>query len=120
WIGSGVERDLIRTRTSEGRERAKTRGVKLGSQAEAHFAAEGRGSRASGSRRNTHGYRSHLQRQFRHHFQAQAMSESRHLRRIDPDRNITWLASTLSVQLTLFGDWALSREWGRIGTRRVS
>jgi DNA invertase Pin-like site-specific DNA recombinase len=25
-----VERDLIRTRTSEGRERAKTRGVKLG------------------------------------------------------------------------------------------
>ena len=27
---AGVERDLIRTRTSEGRERAKTRGVRLG------------------------------------------------------------------------------------------
>jgi predicted DNA-binding WGR domain protein len=39
------------------------------------------------------------------------MSESRHLRRIDPDRNMTRFY-TMGVQPTLFGEWALFREWG--------
>jgi len=43
------------------------------------------------------------------------MSEGRHLRRIDPDRNMARFY-TMSVQPTLFGDWALFREWGRIGS----
>lgn len=38
-----------------------------------------------------------------------------HLRRIDPDRNMARFY-TMSVQPTLFGEWALLREWGRIGS----
>ena len=37
-----------------------------------------------------------------------------HLRRIDPTRNMRRYYS-VTVQPTLFGDWALQREWGRIG-----
>ena len=36
------------------------------------------------------------------------------LRWIDPARNMRRFA-TLSIQPTLFGDWVLVREWGRIG-----
>ena len=40
-----------------------------------------------------------------------------HLERIDPDRNL-WRWYRLSVRRTLFGDWTLMREWGRIGCCR--
>ena len=43
------------------------------------------------------------------------MTGSVHLRRIDPDRNMARFY-TMSVQPTLFGEWALLREWGRIGS----
>ena len=36
------------------------------------------------------------------------------LQKIDHTEN-TWRWYVLSVQRTLFGDWALIREWGRIG-----
>jgi len=36
------------------------------------------------------------------------------LEKIDPSRN-RWCWYVLSVQPTLFGEWTLSREWGRIG-----
>ncbi len=36
------------------------------------------------------------------------------LRRIEPTRNMARFYS-LRVQPTLFGDWALVREWGRMG-----
>jgi predicted DNA-binding WGR domain protein len=36
-----------------------------------------------------------------------------HLRRIDPDRNMARFY-TMSLQPTLFGEWALLREWGGI------
>lgn len=36
------------------------------------------------------------------------------LEKIDPHRN-QWRWYILSVQPTLFGEWALIREWGRIG-----
>ncbi|MGH6814256.1 MAG: WGR domain-containing protein [Hyphomicrobiaceae bacterium] len=38
-----------------------------------------------------------------------------HLRRIDPDRNMARFYS-MSLQPTLFGERALLREWGRIGS----
>ena len=38
-----------------------------------------------------------------------------HLRRIDPDRNMARFY-TMRLQPTLFGDWSLLREWGRIGS----
>jgi len=37
-----------------------------------------------------------------------------HLRCIDPAHN-KWRFYCLSVQPTLFGDWVLVKEWGRIG-----
>ena len=37
-------------------------------------------------------------------------------KRIDPERNMARFY-TLSVEPTLFGDAALVRQWGRIGTR---
>jgi predicted DNA-binding WGR domain protein len=43
------------------------------------------------------------------------MRDSMHLRRIDPDRNMARFYS-MSVQPGLFGEWALLREWGRIGS----
>jgi predicted DNA-binding WGR domain protein len=43
------------------------------------------------------------------------MRDSMHLRRIDPDRNMARFYS-MSVQPNLFGEWALLREWGRIGS----
>ena len=36
------------------------------------------------------------------------------LRRVDPAQNMARFY-TLSVQPTLFGEWCLVREWGRIG-----
>ena len=36
------------------------------------------------------------------------------LRRIEPDRNMERFYR-LDVQLDLFGEWCLVREWGRIG-----
>jgi predicted DNA-binding WGR domain protein len=38
-----------------------------------------------------------------------------HLRRIDPTRNMARFYA-MAVQPTLFGEWALQREWGRIGS----
>lgn len=38
------------------------------------------------------------------------------LEKIIPDKN-QWRYYILSLQPTLFGDWALIREWGRIGDR---
>ena len=43
------------------------------------------------------------------------MRDSMHLHRIDPDRNMARFYS-MSVQANLFGEWALLREWGRIGS----
>ena len=37
-----------------------------------------------------------------------------HLHRIDHDRNMARFYS-MQVQRTLFGEWTLLREWGRIG-----
>ena len=37
------------------------------------------------------------------------------LRRIDPSRNMARFYM-LTVQPTLFGEWCLVREWGRIGS----
>ena len=36
------------------------------------------------------------------------------LEKINPARNL-WRWYVLSVQPTLFGEWTLDREWGRIG-----
>ncbi len=41
--------------------------------------------------------------------------ETAHLRRIDPTRNMARFYK-LSLGLSLFGDVAVVREWGRIGT----
>ena len=38
-----------------------------------------------------------------------------HLTRIDADRNMARFYA-MTLQPTLFGDWALVREWGRIGS----
>jgi predicted DNA-binding WGR domain protein len=38
-----------------------------------------------------------------------------HLTRTDPDRNMARFY-TMTLQPTLFGEWALLREWGRIGS----
>lgn len=38
-----------------------------------------------------------------------------HLHRIDHDRNMARFYS-MQVQKTLFGEWTLFREWGRIGS----
>ena len=38
-----------------------------------------------------------------------------HLRRIDPKRNM-YRFYAMTVEPTLFGDWALVRNWGRIGS----
>ena len=38
-----------------------------------------------------------------------------HLTRTDPTRNMARFY-TMALQPTLFGEWALLREWGRIGS----
>ena len=38
-----------------------------------------------------------------------------HLTRTDPARNMARFYA-MTLQPTLFGDWALVREWGRIGS----
>ena len=38
-----------------------------------------------------------------------------HLTRTDPTRNMARFYS-MTLQPTLFGEWALLREWGRIGS----
>ena len=43
------------------------------------------------------------------------MTSSTQLRRIYPDRNMARFYA-MSLQPTLFGEWALLREWGRIGS----
>jgi DNA invertase Pin-like site-specific DNA recombinase len=56
------ERDLIRARTGEGRERAKERCVEDGAQAEAHPPPAGRGDQAARGGRTNPGDRPQLQR----------------------------------------------------------
>ena len=43
------------------------------------------------------------------------MTDSAHLRRIKPDRDMARFYA-MSLQPTLFGDWALLQEWGWIGS----
>ena len=43
------------------------------------------------------------------------MRDSMHLRRIDPNRNMARFYA-MSLQPTLFGEWSMLREWGRIGS----
>jgi predicted DNA-binding WGR domain protein len=43
------------------------------------------------------------------------MTQSLHLHRIDPSCNMARFYG-LAVEPTLFGEWALMRCWGRIGT----
>ena len=43
------------------------------------------------------------------------MRDDMHLHRVDPDRNMARFY-LMSVQPNLFGEWALVREWGRIGS----
>ena len=38
-----------------------------------------------------------------------------HLQRVDATRNMARFYA-MAVQPTLFGEWALQREWGRIGS----
>lgn len=44
------------------------------------------------------------------------LAEPRHFRRIDPAHNMARFYS-LSLEPTLFGEVAVLRHWGRIGTR---
>jgi DNA invertase Pin-like site-specific DNA recombinase len=64
------ERELIRVRASEGRSRAKVRGVKLGRRPKAHQPAEVRGDRPPRRRRSHSRHRSQLQCQSQHDFEA--------------------------------------------------
>ena len=63
------ERELIRSRTGEGRERAKARGVKMGRKPKL-TPVDRRGCRPARPRRNGAGYRSDLQRQSQYDFEA--------------------------------------------------
>jgi DNA invertase Pin-like site-specific DNA recombinase len=64
------ERDLIRSRTGEGRARAKARGVKMGRKAEAHPASTRRGNAAQGQPGSRARDRPQLQRPQQHDFEA--------------------------------------------------
>jgi hypothetical protein len=78
------ERDLIRARTGEGRERAKARGVKMGrkpkltphqqaEQTEAHPSPASGGDQAARCRRTNPGDRPQLQRPQQHDFTVNGM-----------------------------------------------
>jgi DNA invertase Pin-like site-specific DNA recombinase len=63
------ERDLIRARTTEGRERAKARGVKLGRKPKLTPASAARGDQAARQRQGNAGqHRAQLERQPQHDF----------------------------------------------------
>jgi hypothetical protein len=68
-----VERDLIRTRTAEGRSRAKAQGKHMG-QPLPSPGTEERGSQAALPGRDVAGIGAQLQRQPRHHFTIGAMT----------------------------------------------
>jgi hypothetical protein len=69
-----VERDLIRTRTAEGRSRAKARGQHMGRHPFSHLAAAGGSQPAPRGGRDVERPRPILQRQHGHDFEAQDMS----------------------------------------------
>jgi DNA invertase Pin-like site-specific DNA recombinase len=108
------ERELIRARTGEGRERAKARGVKLGWKYKLtpHQRKEALVRRAR--RRIPYRHRAQLQRQPQHHFEAQSMTAII-LYRIDSAKRMRRFYR-LDVRRDLFGLWCLMREWGRIGS----
>ncbi len=107
------ERDLIRVRTSEGRARAKARGVKIGRKFKLtpHQQREARRRRENGEA--LHGDCPQLQRQSQHYFKAPRMNTVI-LYRIDPARRMHRYYR-MDVLRDLFGQWCLIREWGRIG-----
>ena len=70
-----VERDLIRTRTAEGRSRAQKRGQRMGRQTEIDRGAAGRGPQAAGGRCHTCRTRAQLRRRQEHDFEAPGMSD---------------------------------------------
>ena len=67
------ERDLIRARTGEGRERAKARGVKMGRKPKLTPHQQARRSSGARQRRADPGHRPHLQRPQQHDFAPRAM-----------------------------------------------
>ena len=54
-------------------------------------------------------------RYLRLELQAHRLSVLIHLTRTDPARNMARFY-TMALQPTLFGEWALLKEWGRIGS----
>ena len=73
-----VERDLIRTRTAEGRSRAKARGQHMGPSTEAQSRAASGSSATTGGGRHLGGARPQLRRKPGNDFQAGALSSSLH------------------------------------------
>ena len=69
-----VERDLIRTRTAEGRSRAQKRGQRMGSETEIDRGAAGRGPAATGGGSHPRGTRAQLWRRQEHDFTALVLS----------------------------------------------
>ena len=109
------ERELIRVRTGEGRERAKARGREVREEIQAHPAStQGSPNQARARRGIANRYRPHLQRQSQHHFEAESMIAVI-LYRTDADKRMHRFYR-MDVQPNLFGEWCLMREWGRIGS----
>ena len=108
-----VERDLIRTRTAEGRSRARARGQHMGRTPFPHPAAAAGSPPAPCGGRDIERPCPLLQRQYGHDFEAQGMSPVT-LHRIDAARRMSRFYR-LDVQPDLFGQWCFMREWGRIG-----
>jgi predicted DNA-binding WGR domain protein len=109
------ERELIRARTSEGRARAKARGVKLGRKFKL-TPHQRRGSLSQARAREGIADRDspQLQRQPQHHIEAHRMNAVI-LYRIDDSQRMHRYYR-MDVQPDLFGQWCLMREWGRIGS----
>lgn len=105
-----VERDLIKTRTAEGRARAKARGQSIGRPFKMTPAqrAEALARKQAACR-----HRPQLQCLTRHDREVEAMIAVT-LTRIDPAQNMSRFYK-IDMQPTLFGEWAVIRELGRIG-----
>jgi DNA invertase Pin-like site-specific DNA recombinase len=72
-----VERDLIRTRTAEGRSRAQKRGQRMGRKTEIDRGAAARGPQATGGRCYACRTRAQLRRRKEHDFPAQGLDDRR-------------------------------------------